>query len=342
MTRSGWTRIASREYPAYGGDQSSMTSIATFLCMTTPAKVKPSTPQVEPFLRSLFDSEPDTWVAVDEGGYSGLGRWVVTWDDGRSAFVKAAIGDGADPSLHNEWRIYQDLHAPWLPELFGYQAGDDVVPSVLVIEDLSTARWGTPLDARDASLLRDALEEMAARPVLDWLDPEPELKGRWTSDLAAAPARLAESGLVDGRWLAHAMPDLLAAESSVDLDGDRLLHPDLFVQNWCRAGRGAVLVDWEHPCRGNPVFNLAWGELGVRCAGGPAGSVLAAGQPGWAAYMAGLVAWFLLDHDEPPSPRLTETERREAYVGMCWAADEPGLARPVPAPGFLPAGPWRP
>jgi hypothetical protein len=311
--------------------------------MTTPAKLKPSTPQVAPFLRSLFDAEPDSWVAVDEGGYSGLGRWFVGWDDGRSAFVKAAVGDGAERGLPNEGRIYQDLQAPWLPELFGYQGGGDDVPAVLVIEDLSTARWGTPIDVQDASLLRDALEEIADHEALYWLDPEPKLlKGRWASDLAAAPARLAESGLVDGGWLAQAMPDLLAAERSVDLDGDRLLHPDLFLQNWCRADRGAVLVDWAHPCRGNPEFNLAWGELGVRSAGGPAHVVLAPGQPGWSAYMAGLIAWFLLDHDEPPSPRLAETERREAYAGMCWAADELGLARPAPAPGFLPAGPWRP
>ncbi|MCA1657248.1 MAG: hypothetical protein LC713_06010 [Actinobacteria bacterium] len=28
------------------------------------------------------------------------------------------------------------------------------------------------MDVQDASLLRDALEEMAVRPVLDWLEPE--------------------------------------------------------------------------------------------------------------------------------------------------------------------------
>jgi hypothetical protein len=151
---------------------------------------------------------------------------------------------------------------------------------------------------------------MAERPTLDWLDRDPGLRGRWSSDLAPAAARLARSGLVGDGWLARALPDLLAAEGSVDLEGDRLLHPDLFLQNWCRADRGAVLVDWAHPSRGNPMFNLAWGELGVRSAGGPANVVLAAGHPAWAAYMAGQASWFLIDHETPPVPRLAETERR--------------------------------
>ena len=138
------------------------------------------------------------------------------------------------------------------------------------------------------------------------------------------------------------LPDLVAAESPIDLAGDGLVHGDLFLQNWCRADRGAVIVDWARPWRGNGAFCVAWGEAGVRAAGGPAGVVLPPGSASWAAFVAGQIVWFLLDHDGPVQPRLGESERREAFAALCWAADELDLPRPEPAPGFLPHGPWRP
>ena len=216
-------------------------------------------------------------------------RWVVRTESGRSAFVKAALGSDAAPWLHSEARVYREVSARWLPELFGYRAGGDDVASVLVIEDLSRARWGVPLDVHDAELLRDALHALTEVKALTGL-PGVELQRQW-GEFAEDPWAVTASGLVDETWLSRCLPDLVAAESAVEVAGDGLVHRDLFLQNWCRAARGAVIVDWARPWRGNGDLCVAWGEAGVRAAGGPGGVVLPPGCASWAAYVAGQIVW---------------------------------------------------
>ena len=312
----------------------------TVLPVPGPHRRLPTPDHVSAAVREILGSPPVQWTPVVEGGYSPVARWVVGTECGRAAFVKAALGSAAEPWLHSEARVYAEVSAPWLPELFGYRPGDDDVASVLVIEDLSMARWGIPVDVHDAELLRDALLALTDVGALAGLPP---VEGRRQWEIFAKdPRAVIASGLVDDAWLTRGLPDLVAAESAVDLAGGGLVHGDLFLQNWCRADRGAVIVDWAHPWRGNGDLCVAWGEAGVRAAGGPAGVVLPPGSASWAAYVAGQIVWFLLDHDGPVHPRLAETERREAFASLCWAADELDLARPQPAPGFLPNGPWRP
>lgn len=119
------------------------------------------------------------------------------------------------------------------------------------------------------------------------------------------------------------------------------MHGDLWLQNWCRTGRGAVFVDWSGSHRGNPLVTRAWAEGGVRAAAGPAGIVLPPGRPEWAAWLAGQAAFFLtlVPHT---MPRLVETQRREALATLRWACDEIGLPHPDPGPVFAALGPWRP
>jgi hypothetical protein len=305
-----------------------------------PFRLRPGADDVAGAVQDILGSRPVHWTPVEEGGYSATGRWVVRTASGRTAFVKAALGAESEPWLHNEFRVYGEVSAPWLPELYGYRAGDDDLASVLVIEDLSQARWGIPLDVHDAELLRDALHALADVKALTGMRPM-ELQHQWRI-LATNPWTVTASGLVDEAWMSRCLPDLVEAESSIDLAGDDLVHGDLFLQNWCRNDRGAVIVDWAFPWRGNGSFCLAWGEAGVRAAGGPSGVVLPPGGSSWAAFVAGQIVWFLLDHDRPVHPRLGESERREAFAALCWATDELALPRPQPAPAFLPRGPWRP
>jgi hypothetical protein len=291
-------------------------------------------------VREILGSAPEQWTPVVEGGYSATGRWVVRTVSGRTAFVKAAVGAEMEPWLTNEACIYEQVSAGWLPEFFGYRAGDDDLASVLVIEDLSRARWGVPLEVQDVELLRDALLALADVMAPAGL-PALELRHQWRA-LARDPSVLGATGLADEAWFSRCLPDLIGAEAMIDVTGDRLVHGDLFLQNWCRVDRGAVIVDWAHPWRGNAHFSLAWGEAGVRAAGGPGGVVVPPGCASWAVFIAGQIAWELVDHRALVHPRLAESERREAYASLCWAADELGLPRPRPVPGFLPRGDWRP
>ena len=155
-------------------------------------------------------------------------------------------------------------------------------------------------------------------------------------------ASLIATGLVDGRWLDGALAVLVAAESALDTSGDGLIHMDLWLQNWCRADRGAVLVDWAGAALGDVALCRAWGEASIRSAGGPGGIVMLAGNPSYAAWMAGQAAFFLVDDGPTAPPRLLETMRREGFATLCWACDELDLPHPSPMAGFHPPGPWRP
>jgi hypothetical protein len=275
---------------------------------------------------------------VDEGAYSPTGRWLVRFADGGTAFVKAEAEPRGHYGVAVEQLVYSAVASPALPRLVGYDAGP---PAVLVTEDLSYARWGTPLTVEDATALRTALDLLRDVPAPEGLRPVP-FSPPWTA-FDDDPAPLLASGLVaDPAWAAAYVPVLRSAAAGADPAGDRLVHLDLWLQNWCRVdGRGAVLVDWAGSAHGDPLVMRAWGEAGVRAAGGPPGVVLS-GRPEWAAWAAGLTAAFLAEEQPDAHPRLLETERREAVATLRWACDELGLPYPEPGPACAALGPWRP
>jgi thiamine kinase-like enzyme len=178
---------------------------------------------------------------------------------------------------------------------------------------------------------------MTAPPVLEPVQPEPN----W-AELSQRVGDLVDTGLFDADWLDRHLDVLTANAAGVDLHGDRLVHHDLFVQNWCRADRGAVLVDWAAAGVGNAELSRAWAEAGVRAAGGPNGVVMPSPQPGWASWTAGLFAHYLsVQHRWEKPARLVETQQREAHAALVWATTELDIPMPEVRSDFGP-GPWRP
>lgn len=59
------------------------------------------------------------WRRV-HGGYTPAERWVVQLDDGRSAFVKAAVDELTGGWLRAEALVYQAVHASFMPALLGW------------------------------------------------------------------------------------------------------------------------------------------------------------------------------------------------------------------------------
>jgi hypothetical protein len=293
---------------------------------------------VVPVLRALTGREPVAAREVREGAYSNAARWVVTFAGGPAAFVKAEVADDGPYGTHTEHLVYAAVALPCLPALYGYEPGGEDVPRVLVTEDLSGARWGAPVTAADAGLLGDAFDALAGVPAPAGLAPVTFEPG-WAR-FARDPAPLLATGLVDAGWLDRHLPALAAAEATVDTAGDRLVHLDLWLQNWCRAARGAVLVDWAGAAAADPLLMRAWAEAGVRAAGGPPGLVLR-GEPGWAAWAAGIAGSFLSEN-AGTYVRLLETERREALATLRWACAELGLPEPAVSPPFAALPTWRP
>ncbi len=305
---------------------------------------------LEQQVADLLGARPVGWEPRDEGGYSGGGRWTVHLADGRSAFVK----HHQRRVLHTEHVVYAGCSGGFLPALLGYaelpdpdgrppsagppEEGDESL-ALLAIEDLSDARWGTPIEDVDCRALRDALDELEGAVPPELQSVGPDVGQARLPDHAEALLRV---GLVDDSWASRHLSTVHEAAAAVDPRGDRLVHPDLFVQNWCRAARGAVLVDWAWSFLGDPMFHRAWAEAGVRAAAGPHGAVVPPGEAGWAAAIAVLWAGEVAAAEEGPLTRLQETERREAHAALRWACEELDVPAPATRADFLPPGPWRP
>lgn len=298
--------------------------------------------EAAPVIARLTGDVPAQVTPMDEGAYSFAGRWIVRWGDGRSAFVKAEWQhhDGLG-GINAEHAIYSTIQASCLPRLIAYSPLTGSEPGVLLTEDLSSARWGVPLEPRDAEMFLAAVDELETVNPPHGTRPVGEGR-RWPSFLED-PAGVLATGLFDAAWLERNGPVLAGAEASVNPSGPALVHEDLWLQNWCRADRGVVMVDWANSARGSADVMRAWGEAAVRAAGGPCGIIMPAGHPGWPAWMAGLAALFLVgERDGEADARLLETMRREAIATVAWACDEAQIERPVPAPGFDPGAAWRP
>src|SRR5688500_11655009 len=112
------------------------------------------------------------------GGYTPAERWVVQLADGRSAFVKAAVNDLTAIWLRKEYRMYSDVHAPFMAELVGW-ADEDGLP-ILLLEDLSGAIWPPPWTDNRIQAALETLGQIAATPPPPWLAPSSE--AAWSGD----------------------------------------------------------------------------------------------------------------------------------------------------------------
>ena len=90
---------------------------------------------------ALLEKHPSSWRRPT-GGYTPAERYVVRFADGSSCFAKAATNAMTGSWLRDEYRlVYSRFSALFLPKLLGWE--DDELP-LLVLEDLSDARWPPP------------------------------------------------------------------------------------------------------------------------------------------------------------------------------------------------------
>jgi hypothetical protein len=245
-----------------------------------PKRRGPAWAEVAPCLEPIGWGGAARVREVTEGGHSPASRWIVGRPDGLRGFVKAkhAPEDGArDERFEAERIVSEQVALPCVLRLHAAAVAGDG-PHVLVFEDLSDARWGTAVSDADADALCQALDALAAERApagLRVLERHDAAGDGWRHVEAATFERL---GLGSEAWLEQAREALIAAADSVDVTGVSLVHDDLWLQNWCRADRGAVIVDWSGAASGNARFNHAWAEAGIRAAGGPRGRLLTAGD----------------------------------------------------------------
>ncbi|MBC7643799.1 MAG: aminoglycoside phosphotransferase family protein [Thermoleophilia bacterium] len=296
-------------------------------------------------IAALVNSPVTSMVAIDEGGYSSARRWLVTWAGGR-AFAKLGTERHSAEGIRAEHHVYLDIKLDCMPDLIAYDDDEGGRSPLLLIEDLGTAHWAPPWSGVSIDDLLAALDEVQAARVPAFLQRQDADLGdcqEWVR-IAENPTGLLAAQVCTQNWMVASLPVFAAAAHTFKTTGTSLLHGDLFPQNWCVAERGPVLVDWSGASVGNPDADRVHLLHGVRVSGGPwtddIEQLVPANSVAW--FAGRLAHWYTGRRCEAQIDRFEETQRRELWHGLCWAASVFDLAPPELPVSAAPIGDYRP
>jgi Phosphotransferase enzyme family len=279
-------------------------------------------------LSRLLGTEVRALTRVESSGYTVAYHGIAELADGTTAFVKAATEPVTAKFIRDEQRVLASLRGPFVPDVL---ALDDEDPPLLVLEDLRAAHWPPPWDDSMIGAVREALAALATTPPPDVVPPVGTHRDRLVTgweEIEADPVPFLSLGVCSPGWLDAALPALREASESAPIDGDALLHLDVRSDNLCIAERGAVLVDWNHACLGNPDLDLAAWLPSLRLEGGPEPEGLLPDAPGFAALLAGFFGSRAGLPAPLTAPRVRPFQLAQLRVALPWAARELGLASP--------------
>jgi hypothetical protein len=262
---------------------------------------------------------------IQSGGYAAAFHAIAELEDDSTAFVKAGAEEVTSEFLLTEIPVYRALQAPFMPAFLG---ADEADPPILVLEDLTDARWPPPWDDDAIAAVVAALDAVHSTAPPDWL-PEIEderawLTGGW-AEIERDPAPFLSLGDWSADWLRVHLAPLREAAENAPLAGDSLVHLDVRSDNLCIADRGAVIFDWNLAHRGNPDLDLACWAPSLRLEGGPPPHEILTGSPELAAALAG---FFASRAGLPPpqtAPQVRSFQLAQAQVAIPWALRELGL-----------------
>jgi SAM-dependent methyltransferase len=276
----------------------------------------------------LMNREPVSWRRV-ERGYTPAERWIVCFDDGSSAFVKIGTTPLTAGWLRSEQHWYAEIRAPFMAKVLGWE--DDPDRPLIVLEDLSYARWPAPWEPGELERVLSTLRGVARyRPLpqgLQSLEAERERLAGWP-EVAREPAPFLALGLCSPAWLNRALPALLEAQAAVVLDGEDLVHEDVRSDNICLLEDRVVLIDWNEPRRGNADFDRATLAVSARLEGGPLPEEMLPNEGPWAALLSGVFACRAGLPPIPDAPGVRKLQLRQLRIALPWAARALGLALP--------------
>ena len=262
------------------------------------------------------------------GGYTAAKRGVVTFENGASAFLKAAVSEQTAEWLRAENAVYAHLGAygaDFLPRMLAWD--DDGTRPILLLEDLSAAHWPPPWEPGQAARVAETLSRLRRVP------PMPGMKALETyrddfcgwRKVAAGPAPFLSVGLCTGAWLHAVLPHLQAAEAALRLDGPDFLHLDVRSDNICFTPDRTVLVDWNWACTGNGLVDLAAWLPSLHAEGGPVPEAFLPHAPELAAALSGFWAAQAGGDFAGRDPRMRQLNLFQLGTALPWAARAVGL-----------------
>lgn len=262
---------------------------------------------------------------VVSGGYAAAFHAIAELEDGGTVFVKAGAEEVTSEFLREEIPVYRALQASFMPEFLG---ADEADPPILVLEDLTGARWPPPWDDEAIAAVVAALEAVHSTKPPDWL-PEIEAEREWLTggwaEIERDPAPFLSLGDWSADWLREHLTVLREAAERAPLSGDSLIHLDVRSDNLCIAERGAVIFDWNLAHRGNPDLDLACWVSSLRLEGGPPPHEVLTGTPELASALAGFFASRAGLPPPPTAPQVRPFQLAQAQVAIPWALQELGL-----------------
>jgi thiamine kinase-like enzyme len=280
--------------------------------------VRPApSPAVAARAAALLGWTPTSWRKV-VGGYTPAARFIAARGAER-AFVKIATTPLTADFLRREGFVYERLAGSFMPRFVGWQ--DDEISPILIIEDLSEARWPPPWDSAsvEAVLGRIDMLHASSAPLRSLSDVHGHTKGGWAS-VAQDPAPFLSLGLASREWLLRALPPLLEAESACPRDGSSVCHFDLRSDNICLMRGEVRFVDWPAACLGNPQLDLG-GWLPSLCfEGGPRPDDLLPDAPQVAAWVSGYFAGRAGLPVIPDAPFVRRVQREQLTTALPWVA----------------------
>jgi hypothetical protein len=274
-------------------------------------------------------AEPVGWRPVNRGVQTTAGRWVVTLEDGSTAFVKLGWTLDTASWVRDEHLFYaQTRGLPFVPRLLGWD--DDGERPVLALEDLSDARWPPPWSSAAIDAVLACLAEVAATPPP--ADAPRAIDSQFGADgwpeIAADPEPFLALCLCSRTWLSAALPTLREASSHAPLDGESLMHFDVRSDNLCIRGDRAILIDWNFACVGNPLVDVAAWLPSLEMEGGPAPEDVIGSPVGIAEITALLAGYFCARAGRPPipqAPHVRHLQLAQSRTALPWAARALGL-----------------
>ena len=128
------------------------------------------------------------------GGYTPAERYVFTFEDGSSAFAKAATTPLLAGWLRSEHRAYSELSGSFMARMLAWDDNGDM--PLLVLEDLSGGYWPPPWRPGDVERVLAALETLHGTQPPAGLEPIRREKFEGWPTVAREPEAFLQLGLV--------------------------------------------------------------------------------------------------------------------------------------------------
>ena len=260
------------------------------------------------------------------GGYTPAERYVFSFEDGSSAFAKAATTPLLAGWLRSEHMAYSDLTGSFMAQMLAWDDNGDM--PLLVLEDLSGGYWPPPWRPGDVERVLAALETLHGTQPPAGLEPISREKFEGWPTVAREPEAFLQLGLVPKEWLDRCLPTLLEAEAAAPFEGSELLHVDVRSDNICILEDRVVFVDWNNACLGNGSFDLAAWLPSLHAEGGPVPWSIVSGAARFAGVVSGYFAARAGLPPIPDAPQVRTVQLQQLRTALPWAIRELGLPTP--------------